>query len=64
MQGDIYRAKQKTSKLRPKHDFSNIVSGVDDMSIHDVLDNKAVYNNRIEYEQEVCIPVRVFRGEI
>jgi hypothetical protein len=58
MQGDISRAKQKErERLRNKPDFSRIMSGVDDMRLHDLdageRENLSDYENRIEYEDPV-----------
>ena len=58
MQGDIHRAKQKEKdRLRNKQDFSHIMSGVDDMRLHDRADpdDLSDYENRIEYGDSVSI---------
>ena len=60
MQGDIHRAKQKEKdRLRNKQDFSHIMSGVDDMRLHDHADpdDLSDYENRIEYGESVSITI-------
>ena len=49
MQGDIYRAKQK-ERMRDKPEISRILSGVDDMKIHD--NRYRGHSNEISYEDE------------
>ena len=44
MQGDIFRAKQKErEKIRDKGHYSSIVSGVDEMRIHDIIADSYSY---------------------
>ena len=52
MQGDIHRAKQKErERLRDKPSFSQIVTGVDDMKIDDMLDNNYNDSKYKDYEE-------------
>lgn len=65
MQGDIYRAKQKDrERLKDRPSFSQILTGVDDMRINDLIDVPD-YQGKYYDEEEVLIhyaTLRCIRG--
>jgi len=63
MQGDIHRAKQKErERLRDKPNFSQVVTGVDDLKIDDMIDSNYNDSKYTDYE-EVRSGTLVVRNE-